>query len=119
MPDNLLRYNASGEPIGLDIFAIENWVKQTTPFHLDLQPYLLAHYKAKTAFLEELALQSTTWQIILWTTEIVKALEYIEKLIDHILESDETTYRCDLRIHRAGEVCPNRVNLDLPDPEDQ
>lgn len=118
MPNNLLKYSSSGEPIGLNISAVKNFVLQTTAHHADLRPYLLVHYKAKTTYLEELAKQLTPWQIIIWTTEVIEALTYVEKLTDCILEADETTYGCDLRNHQAGEVCPNRINLILPDPED-
>lgn len=54
----------------------------------------------------------------LWHLEIQRALKYIEKLVDAILEADETNYRCDLRIHSKGETCPNRRNIVLPDPEE-
>lgn len=100
MPDNLLRYNEQGEPIGLSLEAVKNFVVKTTPFHSDLLPYLLVHYRAKAAYLEELSKQTIPWQIIIWTTDVIKALAYVEKLIDSILEADETTYSCDLRNHQ-------------------
>lgn len=118
MPDNLLKLNLQGEPIGVDICAIKNWILKTTPHHTDVQPYLLVHYRAKTTFLEEIAKQATPWQLVIWTSDVVKALVYIETLVDKILEADETTYACDLRNHLNGEICPNRRNLSLPDPEE-
>lgn len=119
MPANLLRDNVEGQPIGLNLYAVEEWIHKTTPFHADLQPYLLVHFRAKATFLEELSRQATNWQIIIWTTDVIRALGYIEKLIDTILEADETMYSCDLRNHIVGEICPNRRNLSLPDPEDK
>lgn len=118
MPDNLLRKNNKGEPIGLNLLAIKNFIAKTTPFHLELQPYLLAHYRAKSSFIEELARQASNWEIVTFTPEIETALAYIEKLIDCILEADETTFACDLRNHHNGAVCPNRRHLKLPDPEE-
>lgn len=117
MPDNLLKYNQQGEPSGIDIAAVKKWAEKTTPAHADLEPYLLVHFKAKTAYLEELAKQTAPWHIIVWKQEITRALEYLEQLIDAILEADETTYNCDLRQHWAGEICPNRRNLVLPEPD--
>lgn len=119
MPNNLLRYSEEGEPIGLNLQAVKQFVEKTTPFHSDLQPYLLVHYRAKATFLEELSQQAIPWQIVLWTIDVIKALKYIEQLIDTILEADETTYSCDLRNHRPGEICPNRQNLTLPEPEEE
>lgn len=118
MPDNLLRKNNVGEPNGLNFLAIKNFIEKSTPFHLDLQPYLLAHYRAKSSFIEELARQASNWEITTWTPEIIKAFSYIERLIDCILEADETTFACDLRNHHSGAVCPNRRHLTLPDPEE-
>lgn len=118
MPHNLLKYNEEGAPIGLNLAAVKNWAEKTTPHHSDLQPYLLVHYRAKAAYLEELANQTTPWQFIVWTPEVIKALSYLEKLIDCILEADETSYNCDLRNHLTGEICPNRVNLELPNPDE-
>lgn len=118
MPHNLLRYNGEGEPIGVNLYAVKEFVYRTTPFHIDLQPYLLIHLRAKTKFLEELAHQSTAWQIIIWSADVIRALQYVERLIDAILEEDETTYNCDLRNHPASEICPNRRNLVLPEPEE-
>lgn len=119
MPDNLLRTNESNEAIGLNFQAVKNFIVRTTPFHLDLQPYVLAHFRAKSTYLEELAKQASNLELVTWTPEIVNALAYIEKLIDCILETDETTYACDLRDdHQYGFICPNRVNLSLPEPEE-
>lgn len=118
MPDNLLKYNSDGEAIGINVSAVKNWVVKTTPYHSDLLPYLLVHYRAKAAYLEELARQTTPWQIIIWTADVTKALIYLEQLIDCILLADETGYNCDLRHHTQLEICPNRRNLTLPDPED-
>lgn len=119
MPSNLLRYNEDREPVGINLSAIKHWIVKATPHHTDLQPYLLVHYRAKAALLEELAKQATTWQLIIWTSDVVKALTYVETLIDGILEADETTYSCDLRQHVGHEICPNRRQLILPDPEEQ
>lgn len=118
MPENLLRKNSTGDPIGLNFEAVKTFTARTTPSHLDLQPYLLVHIRAKSTFLEELSRQASTWEFVSWTPEIIKALVYIEKLIDCILEADETTYACDLRNHRNGSICPNRANLSLPPPEE-
>lgn len=118
MPDNLLRYDEQGAAIGLNIQAVKNFVAKTTPFHSDLIPYILVHYRARAAYLEELSKQTTPWQIVVWTSDVIKALAYLEKVVDAILEADETTYSCDLRNHRQGEICPNRRNLTLPDPEE-
>lgn len=117
MPSHLLKYNEEGEPVGINIFEVKNWVIRTTPYHTDLEPYLLVHFRAKTAFLEELAKHSTVWQIIVWTVDVVEALIYLEKIIDCILEADETTYDCSLELHPIGESCPNRINIVLPEPE--
>lgn len=118
MPYHLLRYNDQRRPVGINLYQVKNFIYETTPFHADLQPYLLVHFRAKTSFLEELARQTTPWQCLIWATDILKSFEYIEKLIDTILAEDETTYSCDLRNHIAGEICPNRRNLTLPDPEE-
>lgn len=118
MPENLLRKNDSGDSIGVNFQAVKNFIVKSSPFHLDLQPYLLVHFRAKATFLEELARQASNWEIITWTPDIVKALAYVEKIIDSILEADETTYACNLQNHQNGSVCPNRLNLSLPDPED-
>lgn len=118
MPDNLIKTNDSGEPIGINLQSVKNFIVRTTPFHLDLQPYFLVHFRAKTTFIEELAKQATSWEFTQWTPDIIRALAYIEKLIDTILESDETTYACDLRNHQIGQTCPNRANISLPEPED-
>lgn len=117
MPHNLLEYSNEGEPVGINILAIKDWVAKTTPNHLDVQPYLLVHYRAKYQYLEELSRQTVPWQLVIWTAGVVKALGYLEKLIDTILETDETHYLCDLRNHQQGETCPNRVHLILPEPD--
>lgn len=119
MPDNLLSTNEEGEPIGINFSAIKHWILKTTPYHTDVQPYLLVHYRAKTTFLEELSKQATSWQILLWTGDVVRALAYIETLTNCILEADETSYLCDLRNHLGNEICPNRRHLTLPDLEEE
>lgn len=119
MPDNLLQLNSLGESIGIDLRAVKNFILRTTPYHLDLESYLLVHYRAKTVFLEELAKQTTAYEQIIWTKQVIRALKYIEHLINRVLESDETTYNCNkpYEPHLPGIKCPNREGIDLPDPE--
>lgn len=116
MPDNLLTYNEKGEPSGPNLKAIKNWAINTTPYHSDLKPYRVVHISAKAGYLEELTKQATTYHITIWSKEVDKALEYLEQVVDCILEADETSFQCDLRRHRKGERCPNRKNLVIPDP---
>lgn len=115
MPDNLLKI-INGEPVGINFSSIKNWAIKTTPPHIDLQPYLLVHHRAKTVYLEELNRHTTLWQQTVWTKEIQQALVYLEEIISTILEADETTYECTTRQHQLGETCPNRKGIKLPEP---
>lgn len=118
MPHNLVRYNNQGEATGINLRAIAYCSLKTTPTHMDLEQYRLVHSRARTKYLEELAKQATLWQLTLWASEITKALQYLEKTIDTILEADETTYACNKSNHTPGGTCPNRRNIRFPRPEE-
>lgn len=117
MPENFLNKNGEGETNGVNYEAVKQYIVKSSPYHLDLQPYMLVHFRAKATFLEALAQQISNWEFITSTPYIVKALKYIENLIDSLLESDETTFACNLRNHH-NEICPNRADLTLPELEE-
>lgn len=114
--DFLIKRDIAGNKIGIDLHAIKPWVVDQVPFHSDLEPYVLVHSRTKTLYLSALADHLTTSQVIRWTHQVQAATAYLDRLVDAILEQDETSYNCDLRTHKAGEICPNRIGLRLPNP---
>lgn len=112
----LLKRDQTGKIIGVNQNAIKYWILDNVPHHSDLEPYVLVHTRLRHKYFDKLADQLTTEQVIHWRNEIRAAVIYLERLLDIILEHDETTYECDLRHHHNGEVCPNRAGVVLPDP---
>lgn len=112
----LINRNSIGTPTGLNLKAIKSWILDTTPYHVDLEPYTQVHLAAKTRYFSILAEQLSSEQIIQWRNQILAATIYVERLVDTILEHEETTYLCDLRTHPKGEQCPNRAGIVLPEP---
>lgn len=112
----LINFSENGNPIGIHIRGLKPWVLETVPFHADLRPYVQVHLATKTKYFSILADHLSAQQIVQWSNQIRAATVYIEKLVDHILEHDETTYLCDLIPHRKGDQCPNRIGIILPEP---
>lgn len=112
----LFKYDEFGHINGINIHGIKEWTLTKIKPHADLEPYLLLHYHLHSSYCACIYTDLTEQQIQDYRRDIAIAFDYLHRLIDLILEHDETTYLCNLQC--APGHCPNRIKLEnLPDPQ--
>lgn len=115
----LLKFNESGECVGINLNIIRHWAKERIPFHSHIHTLQTITTRTRRAYFEELKLQAANVNPLSWLIDLFKAIEYLETIVTFIHYSDETKNQCNLQYHIEDEVCPNREGIIFPLPNQQ